>query len=396
MHNHWKFFAMAFLLTGAVITMGYCHSVLKTGVIFTHFFYVPIILASIWWKRNGVWIAVFLAVALFLSHLIFLSDKSFLDDLVRIGFFLFISSVVAVLNEKLELSHKEIQKLFMELRQIFEAVGHGICVINNDFRIMYANKAYSEMASAEWTKVEGKHCYEVWSSTYCHTPQCPLKKALESGEGQIEYEEEIIRTDGSKLSCSLMATTLLGEDKRIVGIVKAHKDITQLKALEDELRDMSLTDELTSLYNRRGFLTLAEQQLKVADRTNESIFLSLIDLDGMKWVNDNLGHEEGDRLLIDTANILKNAFRSSDIIARIGGDEFTVLALNANAGSSDVIDSRLRSRVDEYNHRGNRSYRISMSIGTILYRPGDVCSLTDLMAQADSLMYEDKKTRKAL
>ena len=98
-------------------------------------------------------------------------------------------------------------------------------------------------------------------------------------------------------------------------------DNTERKWAEEKLREMSLMDDLTGLYNRRGFLTLATQQLKIAHRLKQGLALFYLDLDRMKWINDTLGHREGDRALIDTASILRNTFRASDIVARIGGDE---------------------------------------------------------------------------
>ena len=98
-------------------------------------------------------------------------------------------------------------------------------------------------------------------------------------------------------------------------------DITEQKRMEEELRSLSLHDELTGLYNRRGFITLAEQQCKIADRMKREMMMIYIDLVKMKYINDTFSHQEGDRALIDTANILRNTFRPADIIARIGGDE---------------------------------------------------------------------------
>jgi diguanylate cyclase (GGDEF)-like protein len=88
-----------------------------------------------------------------------------------------------------------------------------------------------------------------------------------------------------------------------------------------------LTDELTGLYNRRGFFVSAQQQLKLANRYNKGIFIFSADLDDLKIINDNFGHKTGDSALVETANILKKTFRESDIIARIGGDEFVILGM---------------------------------------------------------------------
>jgi PleD family two-component response regulator len=112
--------------------------------------------------------------------------------------------------------------------------------------------------------------------------------------------------------------------------------------MQEQIRSLSLVDELTGLYNRRGFLTLASQQLKLAHRLKKRMLLVFADLDGMKRINDTLGHQEGDKALIEIAKILKETFRESDIIARLGGDEFVVLTLEKSVSSDDAITKRLQ------------------------------------------------------
>ncbi len=164
---------------------------------------------------------------------------------------------------------------------------------------------------------------------------------------------------------------------------------------EEQLREMSLVDDLTRLYNRRGFLTLAEQQLKIANRAKKELSLLYADLDDLKIINDTYGHQEGDRALVDTAAILKDVFRESDIIARIGGDEFVVLALDMHAGNSETLVKRMRENIDAYNGANGRKFSLSLSLGVAWYNPGTPCSVLDLLAIADGLMYEEK-TRKKL
>ncbi|MGE5403484.1 MAG: diguanylate cyclase [Candidatus Saccharibacteria bacterium] len=171
--------------------------------------------------------------------------------------------------------------------------------------------------------------------------------------------------------------------------------IQKLQSVNDQLQIMAITDQLTGLNNRRGFISLVEQQIKLANRSKKPIYLFYIDLDGMKWVNDNLGHEEGDNLLIDTAHLLKSSFRVSDIIARLGGDEFAALAVDSDSDQAEVITSRLLHNIEAFNEQNVRKYKVAMSIGTAKFDPQNPCSLDDLMSLADTLMYENKKARKA-
>ena len=166
--------------------------------------------------------------------------------------------------------------------------------------------------------------------------------------------------------------------------------------LLEEVRALSLIDELTGLGNRRGFNTLAAQQLKVSDRTGRPMDLIYADLDGLKAINDTLGHREGDRALVDAARSLRDVCRGSDIVARMGGDEFAALVLEA-APDHDVgaeVVARLEARIAELNAGQGRPYRLAMSIGVERYLPGSGVGLDELIRRADARMYAAKKTRK--
>jgi len=164
--------------------------------------------------------------------------------------------------------------------------------------------------------------------------------------------------------------------------------------VRDIFLNMALVDELTGIYNRRGLFTLAEHQLRIANRKERRLLLIFIDLDGMKQINDNVGHNEGDLVLIETGKILTSVFRSSDIVARIGGDEFAVLALETAENTLDVIRTRIQEKVELYNTKNNLSYKLSLSMGIVEYNPENPCSIDKLMAQADKLMYEEKRSKK--
>ena len=166
-----------------------------------------------------------------------------------------------------------------------------------------------------------------------------------------------------------------------------------LKRSEEELRALSYIDELTGLYNRRGFLTIAATQLKISRRAKDNLLLLYADLDGMKWINDTLGHGEGDKALLKASEVLKNTFRESDIIGRLGGDEFAVLAIPADQDSALVIKERLAEQLDILNMRGRQKYYLSLSTGTVNCLPDATATIEDLLEQADKLMYADKASR---
>jgi diguanylate cyclase (GGDEF)-like protein len=166
--------------------------------------------------------------------------------------------------------------------------------------------------------------------------------------------------------------------------------------LTGRLAELSLTDELTGLYNRRGFMTLGEQQLRLADRLAQRFVLLYIDLDGMKLVNDRFGHQEGDRLLKLFAEVLRAVFRSADIVGRLGGDEFGVIALEPPGDDFEAVLKRLNDEADRVNAAApQRPWRVSFSVGLAACDPGRAESLDALLRRADESMYLQKSAKKS-
>jgi diguanylate cyclase (GGDEF)-like protein len=161
---------------------------------------------------------------------------------------------------------------------------------------------------------------------------------------------------------------------------------------EEALLALSLIDELTGLYNRRRFFVLTEQYIKLSVRTKKRLLLLFIDMDNLKWINDHHGHNEGDQALIDLANILKKTFRESDIIARIGGDEFVVLSESTDENGETVL-TRLYENIKDYNAKRSRRYTLSVSVGTTQFDPIYPISIDELLSKADALMYTQKRKK---
>ena len=161
------------------------------------------------------------------------------------------------------------------------------------------------------------------------------------------------------------------------------------------LRSLSLIDDLTGLYNRRGFSDLGEQHLKLAKRSGRGVTMVYLDLDRFKTINDSLGHHVGDRALLKVADILKATFRRSDIIARLGGDEFGVLALEASHESSELLIERLRKSVVKFNQTSPEPYQLSVSIGMARHEDDMRIRLDDFVSEADNTMYQEKHGKRS-
>jgi diguanylate cyclase (GGDEF)-like protein len=175
---------------------------------------------------------------------------------------------------------------------------------------------------------------------------------------------------------------------------KLYQKNIELEKANERLRNLSLTDELTGLNNRRGFAILANGLFKFARRANHPLCLLYIDMDSLKYVNNTFGHLEGDTALNHFARILTETFRDSDVIARLGGDEFAVLTIDATDSGIDVIHKRLQSNVDSYNLVSVRGYALSFSLGIIRVDLASTFTVDALLSQADKAMYEHKQAKK--
>jgi diguanylate cyclase (GGDEF)-like protein len=171
--------------------------------------------------------------------------------------------------------------------------------------------------------------------------------------------------------------------------------IVERKRAEEALRNLTLTDDLTSLYNHRGFFTLAEHTLTSARRAGQTSLLFYADLDDLKKINDTFGHSEGSLAIAKTAEILRRTFRSSDVIARLGGDEFAVLAQNAAVDEVQTIIARLEDNLRMANEQNVGGYRLSLSVGVVFIEANTNLSLDQLIGKADKAMYDRKRTKKA-
>jgi two-component system, cell cycle response regulator len=160
--------------------------------------------------------------------------------------------------------------------------------------------------------------------------------------------------------------------------------------VESELSRLAISDELTGLYNRRGFLLLGSERMKLAHSLKKNVLLFFADLDNLKQINDQYGHQEGDQALLKTAEVFRNTFRNSDIIGRFGGDEFTALVIEDFGHTSDTISRRLQDNMAELS-ANNTQYPLSLSVGMTRYAAEFRSSLKKLLTQADQALYKQKQ-----
>ena len=288
---------------------------------------------------------------------------------------------------------RELEESHAELDQIFNTAADGIRLVDLNGIIIRANATFADMVGLPLEEIVGRPCYSIFSGPACSNGQC-LIQLIKRGRKIIREEMEKKRPDGKILTCLTVAKPFTNSKGKLIGIIEDFRDISERKDLEHQLQILSVTDELTGLNNRRGFMTLAAVQLQCIKRSGNEAFLLFADLDNLKRINDTLGHDAGDWALQTTARILRATVRESDIVARMGGDEFAGLfCTNPEEASGEVILRRLNAELARVNKTRPPGEQIAISFG--LVRAGPDTTLEELLILADKKMYAVKKQRKA-
>ena len=287
---------------------------------------------------------------------------------------------------------KEREETLKRQAQMLDLASDAIIIRDFDDRITYWNHA-AELQYG-WTAIEAASQYpNELLNTVFQIPEDEITAIL-FRNGLWEGDVAQTRRNGAQLTVWSRYQLLKDEEDRITGLLEINRDITEKKKAEETIRNLSLTDEFTKLYNRRGFMTFARQALKIAERTKSAVTIFFADIDGLKWINDNMGHDHGDMAILDAANMLRSAFRESDIIARLGGDEFAVVSMGDGSFNASTLASRLQKNIEAHNTNGNRPFLLSMSVGMVRRSLTQPKSIDDLLKEADKLMYDQKRKKK--
>lgn len=293
--------------------------------------------------------------------------------------------------ERIKRAEEALQASELRYRRLFEAAQDGILILDGDTgQIDDVNPFLIGMLGYTGEELLGKKLWEIGLFQDEEAGKAAFRELHD--KGSFRYKDLPLATkSGREIAVECVLDI---HDEKSKKVVQCNiRDVTERKRLEERLQNMSLMDDLTGLYNRRGFFALSEQQLKIAERTKQEALLFFADLDNMKQINDALGHQEGDNALIEVASVLKETFRKSDIIGRLGGDEFAVLAIDATHETENVLINRLQDALEAINQLKPRKYTLFLSTGVARYAPDSPSSLDELLARADTLMYKKKRTK---
>lgn len=297
------------------------------------------------------------------------------------------------MSASLEEKTRALQRSEFRYKQLVENARDMIVRIDLKGRYTFVNSVTLQIAGYSEEEMLGRPYFDFVPSEFRQAAVDFYGEQIRNRTLSTYMEFPLITKDGRDLWMGHNVQLVMDGDE-IQGFQAISRDISERKHMEEELEKAAITDPLTGIYNRRGFILMASHQLLLAERARQGLILCFIDLDDMKQINDEAGHEEGDHALLEATAILRDAFRGSDIVARIGGDEFAVLAVGSTVDHWGVLRERLQQQIDQHNAEPGRKYMISMSCGMAYYNPAESCTIDELMARADTLMYDEKRAKK--
>jgi diguanylate cyclase (GGDEF)-like protein/PAS domain S-box-containing protein len=286
--------------------------------------------------------------------------------------------------------YEALQRQNVYFAALFESAPEAIAILDENDHIIRINGEFTELFGYTADEAVGRNINDLIVPKELVEEGTALTARVTAGEN-VRVESVRRHKNGNAISVALAATPFrVGSEPGKVYAM--YHDISARKRAEEELRALVLVDELTGLPNRRAFLTLSEQALRLAMRMERDVLVIFVDVDHLKDINDTWGHLTGDRALIDTARVLRESCREADIVARLGGDEFVALMTVDSDQTGDLICRRIKARVDAHNKEMERGYQLSLSVGATRSR-AEGTVLTDLLAEADSALYDQKRSR---
>lgn len=289
------------------------------------------------------------------------------------------------------------EKSMISFKNLYETIveksNDGIAVVSGKIH-EYVNPKFCEMFGYNNSEIIGNPIsLIVHPKDIEYVNKINLSRQSRNDAPQ-KYEVLCMKKDGGEIHVEISASRIKYDGKG--ASLAFFRDITKRKELEKKLEELSYKDELTELYNRRGFMDHLEQNIKLSDRAKDGFFMIYADVDEFKKINDVFGHDEGDIALKRVADILNITYRNTDIKSRIGGDEFSVICLNADPEKQAVLINRLQKATEMNNDKNyEKKYEISLSTGTVYYDPLYKCDSAQMIKLADKQLYKNKKAKKS-
>ena len=251
----------------------------------------------------------------------------------------------------------------------------------------------------------GRSDVDFFDASHAELARAAELEVMRTGQPIIGLEERELWQDGHVSWVSTTKVPLRSRSGEVMGIFGLAREITERKLAEEhtqrqaaelerlaaQLEQLTLHDQLTGLYNLRGLELLGGGAVDRAAREGSELCVLFIDLDGLKAINDGFGHAAGDTALVAAADVLRSAVRRSDVVARIGGDEFGAVLVGTSADEAEILCDRIRQGMRKH---APGEHSLSVSIGVASARPGEAATLDELIAGADDAMYAGRRRRR--
>jgi diguanylate cyclase (GGDEF)-like protein/PAS domain S-box-containing protein len=306
-----------------------------------------------------------------------------------------IVGIVCIIKDITERKKAEeaLQKSQQEFASLFNSSPEALVYVDAKSNIINLNPRFTELFGYTLKEIKGRNINEG----FIHPPD-KIEEGKKSDEialskGYYIYETIRKKKDDTCFPVSISGSTIV-VDGKVKGVIAAYTDITERKKMEKELLRLARYDPLTGGYSRGYGLELLQRQLELSKRNKSPLLLAYTDLDNLKDINDEFGHKEGDRAMVQVVELFKSILREVDIITRMGGDEFLVTFLDSSLNEIPIIRKRLSKELTRLNKISKKPYKIEFSIGFSNYDPANPQLMDKLIRIADQNMYEEKKKKK--
>lgn len=284
------------------------------------------------------------------------------------------------------------QKQLRILSHALMSISDSVYITDINDNIIFVNKAFTETFGYKEEEIVGKNSSRLSKSTDSHS-------RAEGWGGSLDemYMNEVyhIKKEDSEFPALVSNSSIRDDNGNVLAKVGVVRDITEMKDAQKKLQVYATTDILTGTLNRRAGILVLEKQIQLCKRSGWDLTICYIDVDGLKEVNDNYGHQEGDDYILFVTNVLKEIIRESDGLCRLGGDEFLLVLPECDISKAQQVLKRIEKALDEHNGRKVKPYKLGLSYGLVGYDFQEQPNIGRLIARADMEMYKHKHKKKS-
>ena len=277
-------------------------------------------------------------------------------------------------------------------RELLDEASDPVFSFLRDGTYRYVNRAYAESVGKNMDDIIGRKIWDIFPREEAERRFETVRYVFDSGRQKaFEFKSDI---NDSAVYYLTTVKPLFDESGRVSVVICMSKNITDLKHAEERLEYYATTDDFTGFVNRRTGLAILDKVHELSLRHGKSFTLCYVDIDDLKMVNDTYGHSEGDELISTACDAMRESIRQMDTVCRMGGDEFLILFPECDLADAELVWDRITEKLDAYNSRNSKPYKVSLSHGILEYSPSSRDTIEHLLKRFDALMYREKRDYK--